>query len=159
MSKEKLLMYLVIVLVLINAIIVSFLLLNKQNPAPRKQETFQLIQHELLLEDKQIEKFENLRHVHREQMNDLDKKFKETLITYFNLLRDSNNELFNQDSLENILAAIEKDKAKITLNHFKEVKNILNQEQRIKFDKLIPELITVMSSKNSPPPPHPPRRD
>jgi hypothetical protein len=159
MSKEKLLMYLVIVLVLINAIILSFLLLNKQNPAPRKQEVFQLIQHELLLEEKQIEEFEKLRHTHREQMNALDKKFKETLITYFSLLRDSNKELFNQDSLENVLAAIEKEKATITLNHFKKVKTILHKDQRVKFDELIPELITVMSSKNSPPPPHPPRRD
>jgi hypothetical protein len=154
MTKEKLLTYLVIVLVLVNGLALGFLFLNKKSHPLRRRELFQLVERELSLTDTQVAAYRKLRHGHREKMNALDGKFNECLITYFNLLRDST--LMNRDSLETRLANIEKEKARVTLNHFSELKRILSADQQQKFDALIPELLSVMGPRNSPPPP---RRD
>jgi len=152
MTKEKLLTYLVIVLVLLNAVLIIFVLTDRQSKPPRRPQVFEVITERLNLDRDQQTKFNKLRHDHRRKMDSLDNSFEQAMLNYFDLLRDSSVNKQAQDSIETIMGNIEKQKAKTTLLHFFQVKSILRQDQKSKFDDLTPELIKVMGSRNSKPP-------
>ena len=83
----------------------------------------------------------------------------ETARKYFTLLNSSPVDIIQKDSLEQVMASIEKQKAAMTFSHFEDLKKICTAEQVKNFDALVPQLIKILIAphpKNGPPPP---RRD
>jgi len=155
MTKEKLLTYLVLVLVILNGGTLIFILTDRHGKPPRRPHVFEVITERLKLNETQQDEFEKLRRDHRKKMDSLDDNFEQVMLNYFGLLKDVQVKKSLQDSLEAVMGNLEKQKAKTTFDHFRQVKNILHEDQKNKFDQLAPELVKVMGSKKSPPP----RRD
>lgn len=125
-----------------------------RNAPPRPPELFQLITERLHFDEKQKKEFFMLRDQHRDAMNKLDADFEITLRNYLQLLSEENPSVAVQDSLENVIASIEKAKASATLSHFQQVKNVCTPDQKKNFDQLLPELMQVLMppKKNNLPP-------
>lgn len=151
MSKEKFLTVSVVFLLVLNAGIVAFLFLNRQ---PQRLEIFKMVVREVQFDQEQQEKYFALRDQHRANMNQLDESFHSTLNKYLEQLkRDTNAAL--EDSLANELANIEKQKAIVTLSHFRLVRGLCHPDQLADFDRIVPKLTQILlpPQKN-----HPPRR-
>jgi periplasmic protein CpxP/Spy len=151
MSKEKFLVVSVVFLLVLNAGIVAFLFINRE---PQRPEIFKMVVREVQFDQEQQEKYFALRDEHRASMNQLDESFHSTLNNYLiQLRRDANPVL--EDSLANQLANIEKQKATITLSHFRAVRSLCRPDQLADFDRIVPKLTQILlpPQKN-----HPPRR-
>jgi protein CpxP len=151
MKKEKFLTISVIFLLVLNAGIIAFLFLNK---GPRPPEIFKMIVREVRFDDQQQERYFALRDEHRAHMTRLDESFHSTLQNYLAQLKSDANPAL-EDSLTNALANIEKQKAAITLSHFRSVRGLCRPDQLADFDRIVPKLTQILlpPKKN-----HPPRR-
>jgi protein CpxP len=138
MDRERLLTVAVVFLLILNVAMVAFLFIRKPLPPPRP-ELFKIIVRELQFSESQKEIYLGLRDEHHHQMEELDGRFREIFNVYLDQLK-SHPEGSLRDSLENQMGLIEKSKASITLEHFQKVKEICNEDQKKKFNELIPEI-------------------
>lgn len=149
MSKERFLLIAVIFLLALNGGVIAYLIMGRNAP-PRPPQLFELITERLHFDEKQKNEFFALRDAHRDAMDKLDAQFESTLRNYLQLLSVDSPSALMQDSLENVMASVEKLKASTTLQHFQQVKNVCSPEQKKEFENLIPELMRVlMPPKNN----------
>jgi hypothetical protein len=144
--KPKLLYVLLVLLVLANAVLI-FMLLDKPHLRPKSPDSF--LMHELSLSDEQLNKFEELRFSHREEMRvvlDGIKPLKDQLFHF-------NNSSVNKDSIANLIGNLEAKKEIITYTYFNDLRGICNGSQKRKFDKTIQKVMRRASRK------HPPKRN
>ena len=151
MKKEKFLTISVIFLLLLNAGIIAFLFWNS---GPRPPEIFQMVVREVRFDDEQQAQYFALRDEHRATMNRLDESFHYTLQNYLAQLKSETNPAL-EDSLSHELANIEKQKASVTLNHFRSVRSLCRPDQLADFDRIIPKLTQILLPPQKK---HPPRR-
>ena len=116
-----------------------------ERPPPKGKKFDMLVITQLRLSEAQQEQFNILKHEHRLAMEELDAQYREALKPYFTLLRDAKLNVARQDSLEQVLARIHRQKITITLQHFVSLKNICTTQQLPLFEKLIPELSHVLT--------------
>lgn len=149
MKKEKFLTISVVFLLVLNAGIVTFLFINRPTRPP---ELFELVVRELGFDAQQKSQYIELRNEHRASMNKLDQDFQLVLNQYLDQLRSDINTTL-EDSLANQLAAIEKEKATVTLSHFRSVRSLCRLDQFEEFDALIPKLTLILlpPQKKGPP--------
>ena len=102
------------------------------------------INERLDFDQQQQDQFKLLRDQHRSDMNKSDIAFANALDTYLLLLNENEPTDIVRDSLENVLAMIEREKATFTLRHFQKVKALCRPDQLKKFTELIPELASVL---------------
>jgi periplasmic protein CpxP/Spy len=140
MSKEKFLTVSIIFLLVLNVGIVTFLFFSRPSRPP---EIWKMMVREVRFDDQQQHQFFGLRDMHRASMDRLDAEFARILNTYLQLLKENPNPVA-EDSLAQQLASIEKQKAEITLAHFRSVKAICRTEQVNDFNRIIPELMRVL---------------
>lgn len=148
MSKEKFLTVSVVFLLVLNAGIVAFLFLSRPTHPP---EIWKIMVREVRFDDQQQQLFFALRDEHRASMDGQDAEFARILNTYLLLLKENPNPAV-EDSLAQQLASIEKQKAEITLAHFRSVRALCRADQVNDFDRIIPELMRVLlpPKKDSP---------
>lgn len=152
MKKETLLTVSVITLLLLNLGTLSFLFFAGRPPhfahngPPPPNE---LIVNELKLNDTQQTRFDKMRQEHHEAMKTLDEENRHLVEQYFKLINISNPDTVLKDSIEKQISAIQFKKASITFNHFSELKKICTEEQKKRFDTLLPRLIFMLTA---PPP-------
>jgi hypothetical protein len=140
MSKEKFLTVSVVFLLVLNAGIVGYLMLNRQAGPP---ELWRLVIAEVGFDDQQQSQYLALRDEHRMHMNRLDGRFADVLIQYLNQLKASPDSVL-ESILTQELANIEKQKAEVTLQHFRSVRTLCRPEQTASFDRLVPKLMLVL---------------
>jgi Spy/CpxP family protein refolding chaperone len=138
---------LVLILVLINTIVLIYIFVIKQGPnqAPRPGK---FIIESLELDENQISSFEKMKRDHRSQMNKLDEEYKDLLTQYLNGLKEKQLDSVKNKTLEEKMAAIQIEKARITFSHFAKVKSICREDQQKKLIQIVPELINVMAPSN-----------
>jgi protein CpxP len=151
MSKEKFLVISVVFLLVLNAGIVTFLFISRQ---PQRPEIFKMVAREVRFDDQQQKSYLALRDGHRAHMDRLDERFHDVLKNYLAQLRSEPNPAL-EDSLTSKLANIEKQKATVTLDHFRSVRSLCRPDQLVDFDRIVPRLTQILlpPQKN-----HPPRR-
>jgi lysyl-tRNA synthetase class I len=81
-------------------------------------------------------------------MNKLDEEYKVLLTEYLNGLKDKDIDTLRNKTLEEKMAAIQIEKARITFSHFANVKSICREDQQKKLIQIVPELINVMAPSN-----------
>lgn len=160
MKRETFLTLVIVALLLLNFGTLGYLFLGKQHgpgkfPPPGGR-VGNLLMEQLQFTGEQKKSFEQLRYDHRTAMNKLDEQNKDLLVAYLELLKDESVNAATKDSLEKQMAAIQTQKADITLNHFKQVKQLLTPEQQKRFNDLIPDLIEVVAPAKQQGPPGPP---
>jgi len=137
----------VVFLVLINTIILAYIFILKPNPNA-KPKPGKFIIESLELDETQISSFEQMKRDHRSQMNKLDEEYKNLLTQYLNGLKEKQVDSVINKTLEEKMAAIQIEKARITFSHFANVKSICREDQQKKLNNIVPELINVMAPAN-----------
>ena len=140
MSKEKFLTVWVAFLLLLNIGIVAFLFFSRPQ---RPHELWKLVIDKVEFDEQQKQQYLAQRDEHRAGMNKLDDEFARVLNLYLNMLKENPN-TETENSLADLLASIEKQKAKHTLLHFRKVRALCRKEQIEKFDAVIPELMKIL---------------
>jgi hypothetical protein len=154
-TKNKLIIWAVIILAVLNLVLLSTLWFFKSPaplppPPPPKDKSggvMMFLERELGLNEDQRDRFRQLRHKHfettRKFRNNIDSLKREILKEAFKYTPDSNyvNTLISQ------IAAKEKEVENEIFTHFLNLKNACNDEQKIKFESLVNEYF-----KKNPPP-------
>lgn len=146
MKKEALLTTAVIALLLLNFGTLGFLFFysSPHPPGPGRSQLDRQIVKQLRLDAGQQQQFEQLKSAHHRQMVANDHAYRNALENYFALLKNDSFAAGQRDSLQNILAGIQKERATVTFQHFVELKNLCSPEQKKEFDALLPELMRVI---------------
>lgn len=154
MKREKLLISIILVLVLINSATLLFMWINRPPHPPHghgpHQRPDKMIIERLNLDNQQQEKFSDLKEEHHSNMVKIDEELKEVRKKYFSLLKNDARDIITKDSLEHQLAVLAIKKEQATYDHFEQLKNLCNPQQRENFYKLTEELSEIFSR---PPPP------
>jgi hypothetical protein len=139
-------------LLLINIGTLVFLFMEKPDQRPRGNKVVdKLIIEGLKLNDAQVEQFEELKHDHRTQINEVERRERKLQKTYFELLQQSNPNHAVADSVSQLLGAIQQEKLQITFDHFSDLKSICNDEQKVLFDSLIADISRALMMPPKPP--------
>ncbi|MFN8291923.1 MAG: periplasmic heavy metal sensor [Chitinophagaceae bacterium] len=145
-SKNKLLTWLVILLLLANAATITMFWLNrKQRPPAPKGSPKEFLVNELKLDAKQQEQLEALMKAHRQAAEEIRGKVKAAKDSLFALV--SRPEA--PDSVKQTTAAAAGHYLEqldvLTLNNFQQIRALCNPVQQKKFDEIIQEVLRMMS--------------
>ena len=149
MSKIKLLTIAVLLLLLANIGLVTFLVLNKppHMPPPRmgmnEQEPKRIIIEKLHFNENQIAQYEILINVHQATIKELNNSFNQVKNSLYQTLL--NEKTIIKDSLINQLGLLQIKIETTHYNHFKEIKSICLPNQLANFNELSKELSTFFS--------------
>jgi len=149
MSKIKLLTIAVLLLLLANIGLVTFLVLNKppHMPPPRmgmnEQEPKRIIIEKLHFNENQIAQYEILINVHQATIKELNNSFNQVKNSLYQTLL--NETTITKDSLINQLGLLQTKIERTHYNHFKEIKSICLPNQLANFNELSKELSTFFS--------------
>lgn len=157
MKRERFLMVMIVLLLLLNTGTLAFLFFKRPSGfhphRSRPPRPDFLLKENLNWNDEQLQQFEASRHRHRQAMDSLDNVLSSN---FKNLMQPEvlADKSALSDSLKNILASVETQRAENTLRHFAELRSICNPEQQKKFDELLPQLFDMLQRK-PPRPKHP----
>jgi hypothetical protein len=148
LHKNKLLTWLVLVLVVINIGSMIFIWMGKpkhQNPPHGSPKEF--LSRELKFDEKQQVQYDKLVDEHRNQANDTRKKIKEEKEKMYGLLKNASlTDSLKKSAVERVAEAT-KELDLITLNHFEKVRNICTPEQKTKLDQIMMQMLGMMSAQ------------
>ena len=148
----------VVLLVLINIflLVVNFLPPGKEDthkgPPPGAPLSDMLIR-ELDFNEDQVAKFISLRDAHRALMNDSREKQRKIRSAFFAGLKDSSITDSIRNSIHSELTKLIKESDIITFQHFREVRALCDEGQKVKFDRIIEDIIEKIGRPGPPPPP------
>jgi periplasmic protein CpxP/Spy len=150
-SKNKLLLWLIALLVVANIASITLFWLGKgKQPAQPKGTPNEFLVKELKLDTKQQEQLELLVKDHRQAAEQLRAKTREAKETFFDLLKQSTI----TDSIKKVTAkkvsVSTEELDLLTLEHFQKVRAICTPEQQKKFDEIIHELTRMMAQPRPP---------
>ncbi len=150
-TKNKLLIWLVILLLLANAATITMFWLGraKHPPQPKGSPKDFLIT-ELKLDAKQQEQLEVLVKEHRQAAEELRGKTKEAKEAFFGLLKQTNVTDSTKQAAAKAVSVTTEELDLLTLDHFQKIRALCNAEQQQKFDKIIGQ-VTMMMGQPRPP--------
>ena len=154
-TKNKLLTWLVIVLLLANAATITIFWLDrkpKQPPTPKGTPQEFLVK-ELQLDAKQQDELNVLVKEHRQAAEQLRVKTREAKEQLFDLLKQPVATDSTKQAAAKAVSATTEELDLLTLNHFQKVRAICNAEQQKKFDAIINEVVRMMAQPRPPMPP------
>jgi Spy/CpxP family protein refolding chaperone len=147
----------VVVLLLVNTAVLAMLWLKKppQGPPPGGGAKDFLIK-ELNLTTEQQKKFDALRDEHQARTKQIMDGMKELKDALVDKISAPENDSIAINDLTKQIAEKERQRDLATVNHFRSFRTILNAEQQTKFDKILREVMRMMSGQQRPqgPPPH-----
>ncbi|MBC8052781.1 MAG: hypothetical protein H7Y13_06925 [Sphingobacteriaceae bacterium] len=163
-KKNKWLSILIAVLVIANiATLSTFWILNRKSPenlrAAGRHEASLFIINELNLNKDQQLIYKQLIAEHQSEMHDLRRKIRPLKNHFFSSIKDT---VLTESAIIKMAAAIgekEKEIQLATFNHFRELRKICTPEQKIKFDKIINQVMRMVAppggrGEGPPPPQH-----
>jgi len=150
-AKNKLLTWLVILLLVANAASIAMFWLSRgKNPPTPKGTPQEFLVKELKLDSKQQEQFDSLRKEHQEAANQLREKIKTAKESFFDLLKQPDVSDSLKQATAKTVSSFTEELDILTLNHFQKVRSLCTPEQQKKFDEIIQQVTSMMA------PPHPP---
>lgn len=165
MNKIKLLTVAVIGLFVLNLAIISYLFISNgaktADQNSRHQRPNELVIKKLNFNTEQQEAYKQLIQKHRQDINDLEFKIRQTKHDLYTTLAEPKVDEFLKDSLINTLGNHQKAIEIVHFNHFLKIKKMCSKEQVIVFNDLTDELSKLFSKRQRPPhrrPPPPPFR-
>ena len=147
MKSVKILIAIVVLLVLINcALLAMFWLQRGKGPGPdgQPQRAHEFLTKELKLNKPQEEAYEKMRTKHFEftrALNEANHGLRDSL---FDFIQTPGLDTPTVTRLEKQIAFNQAELEKVTLLHFRELRNILNAEQQKKFDDVIKDALRMM---------------
>ncbi len=154
MSAERFYKIVIVLLLLLNTGTLAFLWLGRPDTAPHppRPEHDRIIVERLQLTADQQETFEALKHEHHTQILDIQRRSGMLHGELFRLLRSPEPDGPGKDSILALIQQTNLDKELVTYEHFKKLRQILNDSQKPAFDQLAADMSARIMA------PHPPRR-
>ncbi|WP_421898012.1 hypothetical protein [Marinoscillum sp.] len=137
------------ILLVINIGLVVLFALGPRPPRPEsgiKNE----ISRELGFTAAQKAAFEQMALNHREAIHTLEKQEGELMGAFFNQLSQTEPNGVNEGLLQEIMQ-LEKDKIMVTYRHFEDLKGICNEEQLVRFERVIQRILPVLTNSSGRP--------
>lgn len=135
MEKNKLLTIMVIGLMLTNLMLLIVMFGKEPHHPPRKMPREVIIE-ELGFNENQISKYDVLITSHRSQINKADIHLRNLKNELYQLLNSDKDITLERDSLIAAINNIQKEIEYIHFEHFKDIKYLCSDEQKIKFEEL-----------------------
>ena len=150
-AKNKLIVWLVALLLVANAASIAIFWLSKAKHRPQPKGTPQeFLVRELKLDTKQQEQMEMLVKEHRQAAEELRVKIRAAKESFFDLLKQQNV----TDSVKQAAAkAVSKNTEELdlmTLNHFQKVRALCTNNQQKKFDEIIHKVTSMIGQPRPP---------
>ena len=145
MDKIKLLTFSVIGLLLLNVATIGFMLFipgDRNRAEPRE-----IIIEKLNFDENQQKEYEQLIYWHRNQIDELEEKIRETKKELYSLLPKNKVETNVKDSLITSISVYQKQIEAIHYKHFQDIKKLCRKDQLNSFDELTKELSKIFSNK------------
>lgn len=158
--KSKLFGITIILLLLVNTAVVTFMLLsrNKKMKPPlqpqQKGSAFLFLVNELKLDSNQVALYSALRDAHKTSADSINILKREAKDALFNLLKTNNVNDSNVQQQLSAISQIEKSLDEITFSHFKAVRTLCSVQQQTKFDEVIATALRMQAPRHHRPPPH-----
>ena len=150
-TKNKLLMWLVVLLLIANAITITmFWLSREKHPQPMRGTPQNFLVESLKLDAKQQEQLEVLVKEHRQAAEQLRMKTKDSKEALFDLLKQLNVSDSTKQAAAKAVSVTTEELDLLTLNHFQKVRALCNLEQQKKFDEIINDVIRMMGQPRPP---------
>lgn len=141
MSSSKKQRWLIIGLLISNAVLIAFLVLGhpsfRKHPSPKK-----VVIERLGFDDAQVDEYRALIDTHRAQANEIDTRINELRKELYAGLTETTS---NESTSLGQLAILQTEAEKGRLDHFRAVKEICTPEQAPKFEALTKELGEIFS--------------
>ncbi|MFZ1808424.1 MAG: hypothetical protein WAU36_14430 [Cyclobacteriaceae bacterium] len=137
-------------LLVINIALVIFLALGPKHP-PLAQGIKDEISRELEFTAEQKVTYDEMAMTHREKVSDIEKRERTLVRSFFNQLTLENTKDDKERILDEILA-LNREKIMITYTHFDELKALCTTEQLTKFDKVISQIVPILTNAPQRPP-------
>lgn len=155
MKRETLLLGIVALLVLLNGAILFFFLGRDENHRPPPHD--KIIVETLQFDKAQQAQFDQLKQDHHSRVKAIDDIFDKNMEKYFALLQTDTANLNLKDSIDSVMAFLEREKIRITYAHFEDLKKLCREDQQEKFNAFLPQLVKFIMRPN-PPKKEPPER-
>ncbi len=150
--KNKLLVWLIVLLVVANAATIVLFWLNKKPNQPQKPNNApkEFLIKELKLDTKQQEQLEVLVKEHRAAAQQLRGKTREAKESFFDLLKQTNVTDSAKLTAAKAVSVITEELDLLTLNHFQKIRTLCTPEQQTKFDEIIHQVTSMMGQQRPP---------
>jgi Spy/CpxP family protein refolding chaperone len=103
--------------------------------------------------DDQMSRFEELKTEHQKAMRELHEQGRVLRDTYFDLLKADSADVSTKSGIEKRIGENQEAIEKITFDHFQKVRELCTAEQKVKFDRVIGNILRGMRHHGPPPPP------
>jgi len=143
------------ILLVVNVALVVFLVLEPKR-SPHSQGIKDEISRELGFTEEQRTRYDEMAMIHREKVNEIEKRERILIRSFFNQLALENTSTEKEKLLDEILV-LNRKKITATYTHFEQLKKICTEEQLTKFDKVISRIIPVLTNSSERPPINPGR--
>lgn len=165
MKKEQFYSVVIILLLLLNMGTLGYLWVNRQQPqaqfpgnaGPGHPEPDRIIIDRLQLDATQQEQFAELKHIHRKSTDSLQQLISHTQHELFRLVRQDEMDIVLRDSLLAQIEHYETAKHIVTIQHFYDLRKILNEQQKESFNGFMEEIGSRITGPgrghHGPPPP------
>ena len=147
MNNTRFLKIVIVFLLLINLGTISFMWFNKPHHNDRVGGFFEK---ELQFTPKQVSLFEGLKEEHRSKMDVLKEESKKLHDAYFDLLKNPSVDPTSVTQKASEIAKVKEKEELVTFYHFQKVRAICDDNQKIKFDKIIKEAARMMAPPKGP---------
>lgn len=169
-------MIIIIILILLNIGTLAFLLFTGHKPPPPPPNPMGRQHHPVISErlkeplnltDAQATSIDSMHELHFKVMDSLTNDFHNAVSSYFMLLTKENYSLKEKDSLLSKMNNINASKAQTAFEAFENIRKVLNDDQKKKYNEILPEILQNVINRNEgrqdmqgppqgfPPPPHP----
>ena len=165
-NKNKLLTWSVILLVIVNVIVITFLWSgHKRNERMQPPRPAEFLAKALNLNDSQKIQLHQLADRHHRESEKIREEIKDARDHYFDMLKQPGVADSTKSNAANNIALHLKELEILTFDHFQKVRAICSAKQQIKFDEMINEVIHMVGAPppghregrgSGPPPPPPP---
>jgi len=150
-TKNKVLTWLVVLLLLANAATITMFWLGRaKHPPQPKGGPKEFLISELKLDAKQQEQLEVLVKEHRQAAEQLRGKTKEAKELFFDLLKQINVTDSTKKAAAKAVSVTTEELDLLTLDHFQKIRALCNAEQQKKFDEIIHQLTSMMGQPRPP---------
>ncbi|HTA62864.1 MAG TPA: Spy/CpxP family protein refolding chaperone [Bacteroidia bacterium] len=107
---------------------------------------------QLKFSPEQLVAFEKLKEVHHHSMDSLREISKEVHKLFFDNLKNEKPDTAKVNELARAIANNQTQIELVTFNHFKEVRKLCDEKQKVTFDEIIQEVLRRMARPGPPPP-------
>jgi len=150
-AKNKLLVWLVALLLLANAgTLLFFWLGNRKQGLPPKGEPKEFLIKELGLDASQQQQFDKLVAEHRQAVNALREQVKEKKDALFELIKNTTATDSVKQAAASAVSAVTEQIDMLTVNHFQKVRALCTPEQQKRFDAIIHDITKMMAQPRPP---------